>query len=122
MATTVFGDELMDQGLDLADTDGTRLDILTTVATDLTEATSTFTLGFDTVNTGAPEAGDTDGRKVVVPAITAGSVTLSGLATHWALSGVNFLASGTLSSSVQVTSGNAFTLDAINITHRDSSP
>jgi len=117
-----INDEVFDQGLDYADANGTRLDICSQEPTTYAEATSTYTLGNDTVNTGAPQAGATDGRRVIVPAITAGTVTGTGTATHWALTdGASVLiATGALSSSQAVTSGNTFTLDAISITIRDA--
>lgn len=117
-----INDEVFDQGLDYADTNGTRIDITSQEAVSYTEATSTYTLGNDTVNTGATEAGATDGRRVIVPAITAGSVTGTGTASHWALTdGTSVLiATGALSAPQAVTSGNTFTLDAISITIRDA--
>lgn len=117
-----INDEVFDQGLDYADTNGTRLDITSQEATTYTEATSTYTLGNDTVNTGATQNGATDGRRVIVPAITAGSVTGTGTASHWALTdGTSVLiATGALSSSQSVTSGNTFSLDAVSITVRDA--
>ena len=117
-----INDEVYDQGLDWADTNGTRIDICSTDP-GLTYATVTAnTLGNKTVNTGAPENGAVDGRRVQVPAITDGSVTADGTATHWALTnGSNtVVASGPLSSSQAVTNGNTFTLDAISITLRDA--
>lgn len=118
-----LSDEIFDQGLDYADTNGTRIDITSAEATNYTEATSTNTLGNKTgLNTGATEAGATDGRRVIVPAITDGSVTATGTATTWALTdGASLLiATGSLSSSQAVTSGNTFTLDAISLTIRDA--
>jgi len=111
---------VFDTGLALIDTNGTRLDITSAEATTYAEATATYTLGNDTVNTGAPEAGAVDGRRVIVPAISAGSVTGTGTATHWALTdGASVLyATGPLTASQAVTSGNTFTLDAISITIR----
>lgn len=123
MAGEYLNDEIFDQGLDYADTNGTRVDITSQAATTYTEATSTYTLGNKTgLNTGATQAGDVDGRKVVVPAITDGSVTGSGTATHWALTdGTSILvATGPLSASQAVTSGNTFTLGAIDLTIRDA--
>ena len=116
-------DTVFDSGLSYADTNGTRIDITSTEATTYAEATSTLTLGNDTVNTGAPQAGTVDGRKVVVPAITAGSVTGTGTAAFWALTdGTSILvAAGPLTATQAVTSGNTFTLDAIDITIRDAS-
>lgn len=121
MAGEYINDEIFDGGLDYADTNGTRIDITSQVATTRTEAVTTYTLGNDTVNTGAPQAGAVDGRRVQVPAITAGTVTGTGTATHWALtSGTELLATGPLTSSQAVTSGNTFSLDAISITLRDA--
>lgn len=117
-----INDNVYDQGLSWADTNGTRIDICSTDPGLVYATVTANTLGNDTVNTGAPEAGAVDGRRVVVPAITAGSVTADGTATHWALTnGTNtVVASGALSSSQAVTSGNTFTLDAISITLRDA--
>mgnify|MGYP003646602527 FL=1 len=117
-----IADTVFDNGLTVVDTNGTRLDITSTEATTYTEATSTYTLGNDTVNTGAPEAGAVDGRRVIVPAISAGSVTGTGTAAFWALTdGASVLyATGALSASQAVTSGNTFSLDAVSITIRDA--
>lgn len=117
-----IADAVFDNGLTYADTNGTRLDICSSEPADYTAATSTASLGNATVNTGAPQAGDIDGRKVVVPAISSGTVSATGTATHWALTdGTSVLiATGALSASQAVTSGNTFTLDAIDITIRDA--
>lgn len=117
-----INDEVFDQGLDYADANGTRIDICSAEPTTYTQATSTNSLGNATVNTGATENGATDGRRVVVPAITSGSVTATGTATHWALTDgtSTLIATGALSASQSVTSGNTFTLDAISITIRDA--
>ena len=118
-----INDEVFDQGLDYADTNGTRIDICSQEPTTYTEATSTYTLGNKTgLNTGATEAGAVDGRRVIVPAITDGSVSGTGTASHWGLSdgAAILVAAGALSSSQGVTSGNTFTLDAISITKRDA--
>lgn len=118
-----ISDEIFDQGLDYADTNGTRIDICSSEPTTYAQATSTVSLGNKTgLNTGATQNGATDGRRVIVPAIMDGSVTGTGTATHWALTdgtGV-LLATGSLSASQAVTSGNTFTLDAISITIRDA--
>lgn len=118
-----INDEVFDQGLDYADTNGTRIDICSQLPSTYTEATSTYTLGNKTsLNTGATQNGATDGRRVIVPAITDGSVTGTGTASHWALTDGSaiLVAAGPLTSSQAVTSGNTFTLDAISITIRDS--
>ena len=118
-----INDEVFDQGLDYADTNGTRIDICTQEPVSYAEATSTYTKGNKTgLNTGPTENGATDGRRVIVPAITDGSVTGDGTVTHWALTDGSsiLLATGALSAPQVVTSGNAFTLDAISITIRDA--
>jgi len=118
-----ISDEIFDQGLDYADTNGTRIDVCSQEPTTYAQATSTYTLGNKTgLNTGATEDGATDGRRVQVPAITDGSVTATGTASHWALTdGTSaLLATGSLTSSTAITSGDTFTLDAISITIRDA--
>jgi hypothetical protein len=117
-----INDSVFDSGLTWADTNGTRLDICSTDPLGVYATVTANTLGNDTVNTGAPEAGATDGRRVIVPAITAGSVTGTGTATHWALTdgAANVVASGALTASQAVTNGNTFTLDAISVTIRDA--
>lgn len=116
-----INDEVFDQGLDYADTNGTRIDICSSEPANYA-GIAAVTLGNATVNTGATQNGATDGRRVIVPAITTGTVTGTGTATHWALSdGTSILvATGPLSASQAVTSGNTFTLDAISITIRDA--
>lgn len=118
-----INDEVFDQGLDYADANGDRMDICYTAEpTTYTEATSTNTCGNDTVNTGATEAGATDGRRVIVPAITAGSVTATQTAGWWALTdgAAVLIAAGALSATQAVTSGNTFSLDAVSLTIRDA--
>lgn len=116
-----ISDEVFDQGLDYADTNGTRIDICSSEPANYA-GIAAVSLGNATVNTGATAAGATDGRRVIVPAITTGSVTATGTASHWALSDGTavLVASGPLTSSQAVTDGNTFTLDAISITIRDA--
>ncbi len=118
-----INDEVFDQGLDYADANGTRIDICSQEPTSYAEATSTYTLGNKTgLNTGATQDGAVDGRRVIVPAISDGSVTGTATATHWALTDGSavLIATGALSASQAVTSGNTFTLGAISITIRDA--
>lgn len=117
-------DNALDSGLSYLNTNGDRVDICSQEPTTYTEATSTYTLGNKTsASVGAPTNGDTSGRKVVVAAITDGSVTATGTASHWALvkttATTELLAAESLSSSQAVTSGNDFTLGAIDITIPD---
>ncbi len=120
-----LNDEIFDQGLDYADTNGTRIDICSQEPTTYGQATTagTYSLGNKTgLNTGTTEAGAVDGRRVIVPAITDGSVTNTGTATHWALTDGSaiLVATGALTSSQGVTASNTFTLDAISLTIRDA--
>ena len=118
-----IADAVFDLALATLTTNGTQIDITyTQEATSYTEATSTYTCGNDTVTTGAAEAGATNGRRVIVAAITAGAVTDTQTAGWWALTnGTDTLyATGALSSPQAVTSGNTFTLDAISITFADA--
>jgi hypothetical protein len=113
---------VFDQGLDFADTNGTKIDICSSEPATFA-AIAGVTLGNKTgLNTGATEDGATNGRRVIVPAITDGTVTGDGTATHWALSDGSaiLVATGALSSSQAVTNGNTFTLDAISITIADA--
>jgi hypothetical protein len=119
-----IADTVFDNGLTVLDTTVENLYITSAEATTFTEAATTFKLGTKATPTvGAPENGATDGRRVIVSAITDGTVNTTGTATHWALtddSGSLLLATGALSASQAVTSGNTFTLDAISITIRDA--
>ncbi|MBL4781779.1 MAG: hypothetical protein JKX92_06010 [Porticoccaceae bacterium] len=120
---SLLSDEIFNQGLNWAQTNGTKLHIHKTAApTNYAEATGANELGTDGVTTGGTVEGAVDGRRVIVPAITAGTVSATGTAGYWALTdgtGV-FVASGTLTPSQEVTSGNTFTLDAISLTVRDA--
>lgn len=119
-----ISDSVYDSGLSYADTNLTRVDICyTQEPTTYTEATSTYTCGNKTgLNTGAPADGAVDGRRVTIPAITDGSVSATQTAGWWAGTDGSaiFVAANSLSSTQAVTSGNIFTLDAVDITLRDA--
>lgn len=120
-----IADVVRDSGLSYADTNGTRIDICSQEPTTYSQATTagTYSLGNKTgLNTGAPADGTTDGRRVIVPAITDGSVTNTGTASHWALTDGSsvLIATGALTATQSVTASNTFTLDAISITIRDA--
>jgi hypothetical protein len=116
-----IADTVLDNGLTTLDTNGTRIDICSAEPTTYAEATATLTLGNATVNTGSPIDGAIDGRRVIVPAITSGAVTTTGVSAFWALTdGASVLfATGALASPQSLTSGNTFALGAISITIRD---
>lgn len=117
MAT--LNDRVFDNGLTVLDTEANAIHITSQEATDYTDATSTSTLGNSTsLSIGAPQDRTGGGREVVVAAITDGSVTGTGTATHYAIvDTVNsrLLATGSLSASQSVTSGNTFTLSSVSI-------
>lgn len=115
---------ILDDGVQYAVTNGSRIDICSSEPATYAEATSTNTLGNETglTLTGPANAESGTGRAATVPAITSGSVTGTGTATHWALTdgASELLATGALTSSQAVTSGNTFTLDAIELIIRDA--
>jgi len=117
MAT--LGDRVFDNGLTVLDTEANRIDITSAEATTYAAATSTLTLGNSTsLSIGAPQDRTGGGREVVVAAITDGSVTGTGNATHYAIvDTVNsrLLATGSLTAPQSVTSGNTFTLSSVSI-------
>lgn len=118
-----LADRVLDSGLAVLDTEANRLDICSTAPTTFAEATSTYSLGNKTaLAIGAPEDAAPNGRRVVVPAITDGSVTATGSAAHVAITDTvnsRLLAVAPLAGVVGVTSGNLFTLDAFSITKPD---
>lgn len=93
--------------------------------TTFAEASSTYALGEKASPTiGAAQNGVSSGRRRTVAAITDGSVTATGTATHWALtddSGSILLATGALASSQAVTSGNTFSTSAFDVAIADAS-
>lgn len=116
---------VLDNGLAYLTANGKRLDICKAQPATYTEATVTHSLGNKSAITiPAPSAmASPVGRKVVVPAITDGSVTVSstGLsddAEYWAITDTvnsRLLAAGLLSAPDLVTSGDGFTLNAFDI-------
>lgn len=117
MAT--LNDRVFDNGLTVLDTEANRIDITSAEATTYAAATSTLTLGNSTsLSIGAPQDRTGGGREVVVTAIIDGSITGTGTATHYAIvDTVNsrLLATGSLTASQAVTSGNTFTLSSVAI-------
>ena len=117
MAT--IADRVFDNGLTVLDTEANKIVITSQEATTYTEANSTYALGNSTsLSIGAPADRSGGGRKVAVAAITDGSVTASGTATHYAIidtSNSRLLVTGSLTASQSVTSGNTFTLATFDI-------
>ena len=117
MAT--LNNKVFDEGLSVLDTDADKITITSQEATTYTEANATYALGASTsVSIASPSDRSGGGREVVVSAISDGSVTGTGTATHYALVDVSeslLLATGTLTASQSVTSGNTFTLGSFTI-------
>ena len=124
MAT--LADRVYDFGLDVLDSEANRVDICSSEPTTYTAATSTASLGNTTsITISAPTDGDTYGRKVTLSAISGASVTGTGTASHFAITDTTnsrLLATGALSGGGQsVTSGNTFSLTAVDIEIPDPS-
>ena len=117
MAT--LNDRVFDNGLTVLDTEANKIVITSQEATTYAEANATYALGDSTsLSIGAPQDRSSGGREVVVAAISDGTVTATGTATHYAiLDTVNsrLLATGSLSASQAVTSGNTFTLSSTTV-------
>jgi len=117
MAT--LNNRVFDSGLSVLDTEANKIVITSQEATTYTEANATYALGNSTsLSIGAPADRSGGGREVTVAAITDGSITGTGTATHYAIvDTVNsrLLATSTLSASQSVTSGNTFTLASFTI-------
>ena len=117
MAT--LNDRVFDNGLSVLDTEATAIHVTSQEATSYTSATSTHTLGNSTsLSIAAPADRSGGGRKVVVSAISDGSITGTGTATHYAIvdvSNTRLLATAALTASQSVTSGNTFTLASFDI-------
>ena len=117
MAT--LNDRVLDSGLSVLDTEANKIVVTSQEATTYTEANATYALGNSTsLSIAAPTDRSGGGREVVVAAITDGSITATGTATHYAIVDTNnsrLLATSTLSASQSVTSGNTFTLASFTI-------
>ena len=117
MAT--LDNRVFDNGLTVLDTEANKVLVTSQEASTYAEADSTYALGNSTsLSIGAPADRSGGGRKVAVAAITDGSVTATGTATHYALVDTNnsrLLATGALTASQAVTSGNTFTLATFDI-------
>lgn len=112
-------DDVFDNGLSVLTNNTENLYICSTLPTTFAQASSTYKLGVKATPTvGSPVDRAGGGRKVVVSAITDGSVTVDGTAGFYALtddSASKLLAQGDLASTQVVTNGNTFTLTAFDI-------
>ncbi|MBM2322242.1 MULTISPECIES: hypothetical protein [Marivita] len=116
-----IADRVYDNGLTVLDTEANAIHICSSEPATFAAATTTASLGNSTsVSFGAPQdnTGAGGGREVVMAAITDGSITASGTATHFAVvDTVNsrLLVTGALTPSQAVTGGNNFSLGAITV-------
>jgi hypothetical protein len=118
-----LNDACHDALLNEIDDNVTVLYICSQLVTTYAGASSTYALGSKSTPTiSDPTDGDTSGRKITVSAITDGTVSDSGDATHVALCSADTLyASYPLSATVTVTSGYTFTLTEHDIENPDPS-
>ncbi|WP_029073579.1 hypothetical protein [Kaistia adipata] len=117
-----FNDRILDNGLQVLDTEANQINICSAEPATYTAATAANSLGSKAFSAGAafgsPSARSPSGRKVTSAAITDGSVNSTGTVTHWAVvDTVNsrLLAAGSVNNSQVVTAPNPFTLAAFDI-------
>ena len=117
MAT--LGDRVFDNGLSVLDTEANKILVTSQEATTFANANTTYALGNSTsLSIAAPSVRTGGGRKVTVAAISDGSITGTGTATHYAIvdtANSRLLATAALTASQSVTSGNTFTLATFDI-------
>jgi hypothetical protein len=117
MAT--LNNRVFDNGLSVLDTEANKITLTSQEATTYTEGNATYALGSSTsLSIAAPSDRTGGGREVVVAEVTDGSISADGTATHYAiLDTVNsrLLATGSLTETQVVTSGNTFTLGSFTI-------
>jgi hypothetical protein len=117
MAT--LGNRVYDNGLTTLDTEANKIVVTSQEATTYTNANSTYALGNSTsLSINAPADRTGGGRKVTVAAISDGSITATGTATHYAIvdtTNSRLLATAALTASQSVTNGNTFTLATFDI-------
>jgi hypothetical protein len=121
-------DDVKDNGLTIMTGANRRLDITHTEATTFAQATSTYSVGNKVGISVSLVGGTPSGRAARVAAITDGTITATSTgaaddAQFWAITdttGSRLLATGALTASQMVTSGNSFSLaqfDAYTITN-----
>jgi len=117
MAT--LNNRVFDNGLSVLDTEANKITLTSQEATTYTEGNATYALGSSTsLSIAAPSDRTGGGREVVVAAISDGSISADGTATHYAiLDTVNsrLLATGSLTETQVVSAGNTFTLGSFTI-------
>lgn len=111
-------DYIIDLALAEFDTATAALYVCSAEPTTYAQASSTYALGTKAgISITEPYAGATTGRRVTVEAISGGSITATGTATHWAITkdGATLMATGELGASAAVTSGGSFSTAAFDI-------
>ena len=114
-----IADRVLDNGLTVLDTEANQVNITSQESTTYASATSTHTLGNATsITISAPADRTGGGRKVTMSAISNGTVTGTGVATHYAIVDTNnsrLLVTGSLTQQQSVTSGNTFSLEGLDV-------
>ncbi len=121
---TFISDNMLDAALNYMVTHGDRMDICSQEPANVTEATSTYSLGNKTgVSAGAPENGDSSGRKSTIEAVAGGTVTDEDLATHWGFSKMTataeLLVANSIASPQNVYTANPWSMGAVAVTMPD---
>ena len=118
----MFDNAVLDASLDEVRTGTTVMHICSSEPANYA-GVSTVSLGTKSspsIATPVDHTGTGGGRKVVVAAVTDGSVSATGTASHYALVSASvLLAAGELSTSQSVTSGNTWTTAAFDVIVRD---
>jgi len=117
-----LNDRVLDNGLQVLDTEANQVNICSAEPATYTAATATNSLGSKAVAAGAvfgsPAARSPTGRKVTSAAITDGAVATGGTVSHWAVvdtANSRLLAAGPVTAGQVVTAPNPFTLAAFDI-------
>lgn len=115
-------DRVLDLGLNVLDTEATHLYLCSAEPATYTAATSTNALGNNNFGAGlvfgAPAAGSPNGRKVASAAVSAGSITATGTASHVAATdntNLRLLGALSLAATQAVTSGNTWQMASFDI-------
>lgn len=111
-----WDDRCYDNGLNELTNNVTAVVLCSQLPTNYTEANTTYKLGSKTSYTvGAPANKAGGGREVTCPAVTGGTISATGTATHYALiDTVNsrLLAAKALTASQAVTNGNSWSCNS----------
>ena len=114
-----IAERVLDNCIRVLDTEANKITVTSQESTTYASANSTHALGSSTsLSIGSPADRSGGGREVTVAAVTDGSISATGTASHYAIldtSNTRLLATGSLSASQSVTSGNTFTLASFKI-------